>query len=811
MRLQHRRVARSCAVTAALAVLTAVPARALTADRCLTGVAAVQDLLDIAAVRAAVETACPCAAAASHGAYVRCAGAVVDAAVSAGDLRRRCRGTVRRYGAKSTCGHDPARDRVVCVRKSFNPARTRVSCTVRRLKTCVDNAAGTMTQRACRAVSHCVDAADTDGDGLIAHPADAGACRLRGGTFYAPTDVVGTTIDTPSLARPPHTPGTPGVTVTAPKLLTQFGNPHVSLNNARYTRFRSAQASGAPDAILILVPGFEGGANDFKIFAENLIPRARADHGQALEVWAFDRRTNQLEDTEGLDLAEALLDAQVALDWLFGAELGLTLHPALAAGPNRRAVFHGAQADVPFLAGWTNLVFSRDIDAVVELADAQVTNHNVFLGGHSAGTGFVARYAATDFDLTGVGPPEPGYAKLRGLVLLEGAGGSTGASLSADTLDRIEAKFDGGLFGAVRDSAPRCVDGVTPCTIATETADCAGQIPPVCTEPTTSYATIPILNPRILASVEPAAIQGMTDPDGGQIILQVDQGAPGNDAIAKVPALAILGILPQATVSGGIGSFIDDDGAIAAFATFVASSVGAPGPTVGGLLTWLDVTEGPLPGAALPHNGPPPTTLPGGIWGQEKEVTRFDRMMTTFFEGASNFVDWYYPNAGPSTTSVAGRCSGLSGTCTVGDVGAPCSGATQAAADAVCSQAIALDSTQLSVGRGRRNIENLTQAANIDIPVICLGGSNGLTPVPGHFVPFATSIGTCAASSCDGTPRVVDEALPNPAFPTFGDVDGGFEVYISEGFAHVDVTVAEDGPDNAVLAPVAAFLARNAQ
>ena len=39
-------------------------------------------------------------------------------------------------------------------------------------------------------------------------------------------------------------------------------------------------------------------------------------------------------------------------------------------------------------------------------------------------------------------------------MLLEGGGGSTGGTpLTADTLDRIEAKFDGGLFGAVRDNA----------------------------------------------------------------------------------------------------------------------------------------------------------------------------------------------------------------------------------------------------------------------------------------------------------------------------------------------------------------------
>ena len=67
------------------------------------------------------------------------------------------------------------------------------------------------------------------------------------------------------------------------------------------------------------------------------------------------------------------------------------------------------------------------------------------------------------------------------------------------------------------------------------------------------------------------------------------------------------------------------------------------------------------------------------------------------------------------------------------------------------------------------------------------------------------------AASCDGTPRVVDATNPNPAFPTFGGANGGFEVYISEGYSHVDIVTAEDDATNNVVAPLAAFLERNAQ
>jgi len=786
--------ARPLVFLCALALLAAASAVHAGAP-CRAGSFAPSDARAVAAVRGAIAQACPCAAYdgsapdKTHGRYVRCAKAVVADALDGTPLlgrftlRRECRSEVMRLQTGSTCGYAPVEQRVVCC--EAKPANGKTKTRVRERATCVGSANGQVLRTACLA-SPFPDVCSGD-----ATP----ACRSISAQ---------TTLEVASAAEPANTPGSPGVTPTNPKLLAQFGGAGFSLNNARYTRWRLAGPQPQPDAILVLVPGFEGGAGDFKLLAENVLARGDAA-GLVLEVWGVDRRTNQLEDMVGLELAEQFLAPEIGLDWLFGGELGLTLHPVLAAGPNRRAVFYDPQGDVPFLAGWTNLVFSRDIDAVVAAARGIARNQNVFLGGHSAGTGFAARYAATDFDLSGAGPADPGYARLRGLVLLEGGGGSVPATLpSADTLDRIAAKFDGGLYGAVRDNAARCVDGNTPCTIATEATDCVEQVPPKCTLPTTAYAIVPgLLNARILAAVEPPAIQGVLDPDGGQIILQVDQGASGNNAIAKVPDLAGLALLPQATVYGGIGSFIDDDGTIAGLATFVATSVGAPGPTPppGELLTWIDATESPMPASALPNNGPAPTALPGARWGQEKEVTRFGRMLTTFFAGGTNFADIYYPNAGPSTTTVTGVCA--AGFCTVGNVGAACSTNGQ------CSQSLGLDSTALSVGRGRRDIENLTQVANIDIPVLAVGGTNGLAPVPGAFTAFAQSIGTCATPGCDGTSRVPAPATPDPAFPTFGGAAGGFEVVMAEGFAHVDVLTAEDDANNPVVAAIVDFMDRN--
>jgi pimeloyl-ACP methyl ester carboxylesterase len=698
-----------------------------------------------------------------------------------------------------------------------------------------------------------------------------------------------TTYNIPSKAKPANCPGTKGVTVTNSKLQTQFGK-KPNLNKARYTRFQlNSQVKGKPDAILILIPGFEGGANNFRILAQNLLTRMYNDYGKTIEVWAFDRRTNQLEDTAGLDLAEKYLDPRLGINWLFGTELGIGLDPRL----HRRAVFY-EQSDVHFMANWTNLVFSQDIDAVVNQALKKANNKNVFLGGHSAGTMFTGRYASTDFNInpptcaaTKKQPSQPGYKKLRGLVLLEGNAWGFGTSttippppLTTDSLDRIIAQFDGGLYAAVQDGENGyCVDGKTTCTIANETTDCGTAVDPLtgtinskCTLPTTAYATVNIgpvsaVNPRIDAQAEVLGIQAVNDPNTNEGITST------SGAETAVPDLLALKLgIPHSTVEGGFGSFLDKDSPNAAVAPFLAMSLGEPGPWVGScpspipsgylgssacLLTWKDILHGGSPPEPPVVYPPQPTDLSSlfvcsndattactsdsactgggtcnmGRWGEDKEVTRLDRVLWAFFAGKTNFTDWYYPVAGPSTTSVDGVCDSGTGKCTAGNVGVSCS------VDADCSQAIILDSTQLSApsptGLGRCDIENLTQVGNINIPVIGFSGSQGLAPVTGVYVPFAKSIAKCTAPSCDGsTGRLVDENNPSTAFPTFGDVNGGFEVWVNIGFSHLDVCTAEDtrndectGPgapyacctdvgtgtcvDNNVVKPLSDFIARN--
>ncbi|MBT4522661.1 MAG: hypothetical protein HOC23_21900 [Halieaceae bacterium] len=597
-----------------------------------------------------------------------------------------------------------------------------------------------------------------------------------------------TTFDIPSDATPAFTPGTPGVVVDNARLITQFGSDNFSLNNARYTRYYlSGQAEHQPDAILVAIPGFMGGASTFFILAENLIRRALEQDNLVLELWALDRRSNQLEDTVGLDIAEDLDNPQVGLDFLFGDSLGMDLGQTLVDGPNRRALFYNSNVDTAFMAQWTTLVHSQDIDAVIEMARSTARSSNVFLGGHSAGTGYTARYAATDFNLSG-GEPDPGYKKLRGLVLLEGGGASLSAQPPDEAaLDLMEAQFDGGLYGAVRDQAPRCIDGLTPCETITATTDCGAFSNTACVLPQGAFSEVQgLLSPQLMAVSEVTALDAIKHGDTVQSILQQDQGGEtGNNAVARVPQLAVLSALLGDAIASSTtlqGKFLDDDGLAASIASFLATSLGFEGPEVDGVQTWLSKGED-IPAEAYADNGPAPELLTDiGRWGTEAEPTDLEgRMLPIFFRGATNFSDWYYPNSGLSITDGLG-----------------------------------LDTTPLSapppLGRGRSDIDNRSQAGMIDIPVIAFGGSNGLTTVPAAWLGFANAIGPCTAPSCDGiNDRILDRLTPSEAFPSFGGVAGGFEVFMSEGYSHVDILTADDDDTNNVIGPLLEFIGRNLQ
>lgn len=64
------------------------------------------------AARPTIEARCPCAAATTHGAHVRCVAQVLKELAAAGTIPVQCKGRIRRCAARSTCGRRPGT--VVC-------------------------------------------------------------------------------------------------------------------------------------------------------------------------------------------------------------------------------------------------------------------------------------------------------------------------------------------------------------------------------------------------------------------------------------------------------------------------------------------------------------------------------------------------------------------------------------------------------------------------------------------------------------------------------------------------------------------------
>lgn len=134
-------------------------------------------------------------------------------------------------------------------------------------------------------------------------------------------------------------------------------------------------AQGEFKGTVVLVPGLLGGATNFDALARRLVLAA-----PGWEVWAWDRRSNGLEDRQGFLNEDP---------WAY----------------YRRY----RPPEVPFLKEWGLLVHLEDLDALVEAARVRGP---VVMGGHSLGAGLSAAYAQWKGE------------KLAGLIWLDGVPGN---------------------------------------------------------------------------------------------------------------------------------------------------------------------------------------------------------------------------------------------------------------------------------------------------------------------------------------------------------------------------------------------------
>ena len=152
---------------------------------------------------------------------------------------------------------------------------------------------------------------------------------------------------------------------------------------------------GSPDAsrVLVLVPGFIGGAGDFRLIARDIVSRV-----PDLQVWAVDRRSNALEDTSVF----AGGDPDKAFDYYLRLQ---------EVDGRRFRPLRGQ--DFPFTREWGLDLALRDLRRVILTARFQGAS-KVILGGHSLGASTAVAYSTWDFG------GRPGYRDVDGLVLIDG-------------------------------------------------------------------------------------------------------------------------------------------------------------------------------------------------------------------------------------------------------------------------------------------------------------------------------------------------------------------------------------------------------
>ena len=171
---------------------------------------------------------------------------------------------------------------------------------------------------------------------------------------------------------------------------------------ARYSAIEGAPAPGpaeldrvyverfgpkSADTVLVLIPGTGGGAGSVAPIARDLSREV-----DDLQVWGFDRRSQNFEDRSGFASGD----------------------PAAAADYYLNFRYDRVTADeAPFVSEWGFATEMNDLHEVIEKASRG--GRRVILGGHSRGASSAVAYAAWDFRRDG-----PGYRDLDGLILIDG-------------------------------------------------------------------------------------------------------------------------------------------------------------------------------------------------------------------------------------------------------------------------------------------------------------------------------------------------------------------------------------------------------
>jgi pimeloyl-ACP methyl ester carboxylesterase len=371
---------------------------------------------------------------------------------------------------------------------------------------------------------------------------------------------------------PPPNPVTGGVTP-----------PEAS--GARVVRYRVDTGTAPPKparVIVVLMPGFLGGAGSFDALARALVRRSRG--ADVLEAWAIDRRSNGLEDRTGIEGALDAGDADVLTGYYFeGAAVGGRTFPGFKA-----------QADVDFMSEWGVASTLEDLRAVLALVPAEQRKARLVLAGHSLGATLAAQYAAWDFEGT------PGAEELAGLVLIDGVTGGEGQPL---TTTQAQLETDG-------------VPGPM------------GTVPSVSSIRTGArYFAFPIVEATLFPIGVGAALRAQLNPD------LVEKDVPRARAFQT---LFLMEKLPRFTNRGAFGVAFDQASCPVSIAAVNA------GQATGGAMT---VAAAPFGGGTVLKPTELTATYGWAEYDAvtPKEVTALDDFALAWARPGADFGEWYFP------------------------------------------------------------------------------------------------------------------------------------------------------------------------
>lgn len=365
------------------------------------------------------------------------------------------------------------------------------------------------------------------------------------------------------------------------------------LNFTQVLRYRvDADPPVEARAIVVAMPGFLGGGGSIDGLARALV-REGLEGGEAIEVWAIDRRSNLLEDLRGADAAEAQDDPEIADGYYYEDE---TVGGEAFEGYVR-------QSQVPYMSEWGLATHVEDLHAVIGVIPEEHRKTRTFLLGHSLGASFAEAYAAWRF-----GDGEDafnGYDELAGIILVDGL---LGAEPSTET-DYLEGQTAGGF-------PQPGVEGI---------------------RESSRYTELPLLGVAIYTRAEVLSLRALLDPDAVVDDIRRDL------VLGTLLSLNRNDIPPMSNAAALAVGFDDQHGPLA----FARAKLGTlVGPT--------EEYTGLLGSDTLLRPSDPTMTYTWTDAPDAGEVTSIADIAQSFTHGRSNFAEWYFPNRLPVDLGAVG-------------------------------------------------------------------------------------------------------------------------------------------------------------